>query len=283
MGVFGPTPPEKRLHSLDILRGFALFGILWMNLPGPSSGLLADRIVAELCTWLVQDKFLTIFIFVFGVGFWLQFSRAAQEGRRPVPCYLRRLFFLFLIGVCHYLFIWDGDVLTGYALFGVYLLALYGLPQKAILALALVVFCATIVRIEITLPHQVAKQAGVAQASQIDPARLRERREQVGREEAQWYATSSYAQLVSSRWGKLKEDYGRGWSYCPNFWFVYFLLGLWAGRRGIFQNPQAHASFLRGFVWWGLSAGLITNLAYTICHNLFYAGPYHLAGTLRCP
>jgi uncharacterized protein len=272
MGVFGPTAPEQRLHSLDTLRGFALFGILWINLPGPSWGLLADRIVAELCTWLVQGKFLTIFGFVFGVGFWLQFSRAAREGRRPVSCYLRRLFFLFLIGVCHYLFIWDGDVLTVYALFGVYLLAVYGLPQKAILALALVVFCATIVRTQITLTHGLAQQTGAAQASQTYPARLRERREQLRREQAQFFATSSYAQLASERWAELKEYYGSGWSYCPNSWFVYFLLGLWAGRRGILQDPHAHTSFLRRFVWWGLPAGLITNLAYTICYNLFYAG-----------
>ena len=101
---------------------------------------------------------------------------------------------------------------------------------------------------------------------------MRERREQARREADQFYATSSYAQLVNERRADLKEYYGKGWSYCPGLWFVYFLLGLWAGRRGIFQDPHAHASFLRGFVRWGLPAGLITNLAYTICYNLFYAG-----------
>ena len=60
--VFDPVAPEKRIDSLDILRGFALFGILWMNMPehgGPSSSL--NSIIDQTCALLVQGKFITIF------------------------------------------------------------------------------------------------------------------------------------------------------------------------------------------------------------------------------
>src|SRR5512136_2001307 len=136
--AFDPVAPEERLDSLDILRGFALFGVLWVNMPEHVGGPV-DSIFDQMSNLLATGKFITIFGFLFGVGFSLQWMRATAHGRSPTVHSMRRLLVLFLIGVVHYVFVWDGDILTLYALMGVYLLVVQRLhlSQRAILAVAL--------------------------------------------------------------------------------------------------------------------------------------------------
>jgi uncharacterized protein len=72
-----PTPERERIPTLDILRGFALFGILLVNMEDFSSlpGLAAawtdtpDRVVAWLLRFLAEGKFRAVFAFLFGLGF----------------------------------------------------------------------------------------------------------------------------------------------------------------------------------------------------------------------
>jgi len=208
---------------------------------------------------------------LFGAGFSLQWIRLAKQGQVIIAFWLRRMLFLFLIGACHSVFVWDGDILTVYALFGAYLLAVRRLPQKGILLLALVVYAAFIAGGEVRFTRRIARETGAAQTSQIDPARLRERRQRMLAAEAHDYATISYKQQVRDRWDELRKQYGQGRTYLPSFWFVLFLLGLWAGRRGILQDPRSHARFLRRFVLWGLPIGLTLCLGQRI-HDYMISG-----------
>jgi len=272
MAAFGPTAPEERIDSLDILRGFALCGILWANLPEGGGPAPLDAIADWMEAFLVRGKFYTIFTFVFGVSFSLQFARATKQGRSHVTYYLRRLFFLFLIGVCHCVFVWDGDILTYYALFGAYLVAVHRMPQKATLALALGVYSVVLMCNEVRFTQRIAQETGAVEASRIDPARLRERRQRMDAEEAQQYATISYKQLVHNRWNGLRESLGRGWTYFPDGSFVLFLLGLWAGRHGFFQDSRSHVRFLRRIVLWGLPMGLAIYFGGMIHRGVFDAG-----------
>ena len=98
-----PTQSGERNSAIDILRGFALFGILLVNFPGSEaarSGAVDDA-VSKLLTILVSGKFYTTFSFLFGLGFALQLSRAQSRGQRVVPVYIRRMLVLFLIGLGH--------------------------------------------------------------------------------------------------------------------------------------------------------------------------------------
>ena len=161
---FEPIAPEKRIDSLDILRGFALFGILWMNMPaypGPLSAV--DRIINQIGELLTQGKFITIFGFLFGVSFSIQWMRAENQGRKPAVHCLRRLFVLFLIGVLHTVFVWDKDILKWYALMGMYLLAVQclRLSQKTILVLALCIYPLTVVGGEVALTRRIMRETGV--------------------------------------------------------------------------------------------------------------------------
>ncbi|MCX7854259.1 MAG: hypothetical protein N2383_15940, partial [Caldilineales bacterium] len=130
----GPVQPAERIRILDILRGFALFGILFVNMPlfnRPFQSLFfpADPATPwheRAAEWLIhalgEGKFYSLFSLLFGLGLVLLMERVEGRGGRFIPLYLRRLLVLLGIGVVHAFFIWAGDILIMYALFGFVLL-----------------------------------------------------------------------------------------------------------------------------------------------------------------
>ena len=124
---------KERIISLDIIRGLALFGILFVNVKGfqvitedvqipDYNGL--NGIIETLIQIFVEKKFFSIFSFLFGVGFYIFASRAESRGDKPRWRLARRLFALLLIGIIHFLFFW-GSILAPYAVIGFLLLPLY--------------------------------------------------------------------------------------------------------------------------------------------------------------
>jgi uncharacterized protein len=101
---FGPVNEQERLVLLDVLRGFSILAILLVNYDFgqtyfdifPVSGL--DRLSHWFVYVLAKDKFFPFFALLFGVGFGIQLERAKSRNVNIIPTYLRRLFFLFLIG-----------------------------------------------------------------------------------------------------------------------------------------------------------------------------------------
>jgi len=141
-----PTPPGERLESLDVLRGVALLGVLLENLQHfvePSyealvlspAGSAADWAGLWLIRFACDNKVYLLFSFLFGLGFALQMRHASEAGARFVPLHLWRMAVLFLIGLGHSM-IWDGDILTTYAMLGVLLLPLRRAPDRLLLAIA---------------------------------------------------------------------------------------------------------------------------------------------------
>ncbi|MCS6962969.1 hypothetical protein [Thermoflexus sp.] len=129
-----PVQQAERIQIVDILRGFALFGILFVNMPAfsqPFQALLFPMSPAALwydhaARWLIhflgEGKFYTLFSLLFGLGFTLQMERIESRGGRFVLFYLRRLLVLLGIGIVHAFLIWAGDILILYALLGLLLL-----------------------------------------------------------------------------------------------------------------------------------------------------------------
>ncbi len=117
---------NQRIIYLDVLRGFALCGILFVNMPS----FLGDRshaMMGEVDQWIrlffdlfIQTKFYTLFSVLFGAGFYLFIQRLRQKGLSKM-IFARRLGILFLIGLVH-LCLWQGDILHTYALTGFILL-----------------------------------------------------------------------------------------------------------------------------------------------------------------
>lgn len=120
----------QRLPQLDIIRGFAVLGILLMNifafaypidyahsLIWHEAGVsLMDTSLYNLQTLLLSGRFLTLFNLLFGVSMWLIFHKYGAA-------YLqRRLYWLGLFGVLHGVLLWSGDILLWYALAGLIVL-----------------------------------------------------------------------------------------------------------------------------------------------------------------
>ena len=139
----GPTTAKERHVILDALRGLALLGIALANFPEfalwtflsadeqqamKTAGI--DEVVRYLQYLLVDGKFYTIFSLLFGVGFSLILSR------HPVSLFVRRMLILAVIGFCHLMFIWSGDILLLYACGGLLLPLFIRLKDRTLLTVA---------------------------------------------------------------------------------------------------------------------------------------------------
>jgi uncharacterized protein len=138
-----PTAPRQRIDAIDALRGLALLGVLVVNLetifrvsifeqflPGPPlQGL--DRGIHEFLDVFVELKALAVFSLLFGLGLAIQHERLAGHPRRAVLL-VRRLVVLLGFGLIHLYLIWNGDILTEYALAGLLVLPFLWLPTWAV-------------------------------------------------------------------------------------------------------------------------------------------------------
>ncbi|WP_162794713.1 DUF418 domain-containing protein [Nonomuraea lactucae] len=138
---------STRITDIDGLRGFAVLGILAVNMldladPGRVFGVRSftgpvDTAVEGFITGAGLLTFLTLFAFLFGYSFSLQLAGAQAEGASVVPRTLRRLLTLIAIGAAHLVFLWRGDILMLWGLLGLLLLALHGIRARTALILAL--------------------------------------------------------------------------------------------------------------------------------------------------
>jgi uncharacterized protein len=141
-----PVLPSDRIDAIDVLRGVALFGVLAVNLitefrvsifqqflPNMGVGSIADRAVESFVSVALESKAFSLFSLLFGVGLAIQFERLARNGS-PLRWLVRRLAVLLAFGLIHLLLIWNGDILTEYALAGFVALPFLFAPRWALLA-----------------------------------------------------------------------------------------------------------------------------------------------------
>lgn len=132
----------RRIDELDALRGFALCGILIVNIyqqvvfAGAAAGRAGELPLFVQLFFL--ERFYPIFSILFGVGFGIFLQRAAARTGRPRLVLARRLVVLLAFGVVHFVF-HPGEVLTVYAIGGLLvLLPMSYLGGRAALAVAIV-------------------------------------------------------------------------------------------------------------------------------------------------
>lgn len=267
-----PVSSEERLDVLDILRGFAVFGILLVNMPlysAPASYMRAnawpsvpDHIAKGLIVFLAEGKFYSLFSLLFGLGLAVQMLRTEARGTRFVPLYLRRLTILLVIGLLHTLLLWWGDILHIYAVLGFWLLLFRKRQPKTLLiwagtslmisGLLFISFGGIAVFRTMRLPIEQRQQNAAAR---------RELRAAETSRAIQSYSEGSYVEVGRQRIKDLQAEYTGLAPYIPHI-FAMFLLGLYAGRRGIFRDLPAHLPFIRRVMWVGLAIGLPGNLVF---------------------
>jgi uncharacterized protein len=137
-----PTLKSQRVVPIDALRGFALLGILLVNaavFAMPISS-FSDKSMEGLSTIdqsaklfvsvFAELKFISIFSLLFGTGLAIQYERARKKKTPFFPFIYRRLAVLAIIGLCHGLFIWYGDVLFLYGCLGAIMVLLVRFSPK---------------------------------------------------------------------------------------------------------------------------------------------------------
>ena len=289
---YSPVKPSERYVILDALRGFALIGIILANYPEfslytfqsaetaasmPSAGI--DRVVRFLQYFLVDGKFYTLFSLLFGIGFSIIISHAAERGDGGFRLFYRRMAVLVLIGFIHLMFIWSGDILMLYALMGMALPLFRGVSDKALLRWA---------AFFVLLPVFVDAATSLLGVSLSAPA-----------VRAQWHYCRMYG-ITEENFGYWLRDAD---TYREVFQFLVqgalvrvqefvdgnryfkvmglFILGFYIGRRKLYADLSSHKALLRRVATVGFAVGLPLSVVYawsavgghpfgTVGHSVLY-------------
>ncbi|SFZ93954.1 uncharacterized protein SAMN05428642_103454 [Flaviramulus basaltis] len=150
-----PLKAMDRIHSLDVIRGIVLFGILLMNINGMGlAHAYGDPTVSggstgwDLYTWIATNMFFegtmrALFSLLFGVGMFILLDRLENKGAglKAADIYFRRLLWLLFFGLVHgYLLLWTGEILYQYALMGFLVYSFRYLSPKKLILIALFLF-----------------------------------------------------------------------------------------------------------------------------------------------
>ncbi|HBG71880.1 MAG: hypothetical protein A2W93_03805 [Bacteroidetes bacterium GWF2_43_63] len=144
-----PESTKERISSLDILRGFALLGIVVVNslgfnasffnfggyygsLPDPEQQLFYNVFIS-----LTADKFIFLFSFLFGYGIFMQYRKFKENNQPFGHFFSRRMMLLAMFGMAHVVLLWAGDILLPYAIAGLIVFLLRKAPTVLQLMLAI--------------------------------------------------------------------------------------------------------------------------------------------------
>jgi uncharacterized protein len=270
-------PTSERIPTLDIVRGFALLGILIMNMPGFSNSFFAeadgshlwpgrlDQLAEQLRDLLFSGKFNSMFSLLFGIGFTIQFARMQQlDPEHATGLYLRRLLVLGLFGLIHATVFWTGDVLHIYALLGlVMLLALRRIGDRTIVVLIglclLYPAISGALRLLLMTPDITAQLVAQAKAFEISNNAA--------------YGHGSFLDAAAEHLREFLYFYGNRWSIWGTLGFyvqmaMTMLLGLLAGRRNWPRRIPELLPLIPRLQWGALALGLACGVVFTVIFDL---------------
>jgi uncharacterized protein len=258
----------SRITVVDVLRAVALFGIVIAHSefeflagppPTPAFGQVHefDPLVAKLVDVFTNGKFFAIFSFLFGLSFSIQLENAARKGAAFAGRFAWRLAVLLLIGAVHQAF-FTGDILMIYALLGFLLIPLRNLGNRALLWLAAL--------LALNIPGVL-----LGLASLMAPPPTAEA-QQAAAAAGQQFAEMAHRQWLIKRDGSLLELVTLNYTETPGLklmfqvftcrlWMTFgcFLLGMYAGRIGLFRDsPENRALMRRMLIVGGVVAAATT-------------------------
>jgi uncharacterized protein len=229
-----PVSTTDRVLALDVLRGWAVGGMLVVNFGyfsqqglAPRAG--ADAVGRPLVQFLADGKFFTLFAVLFGIGVAMQLERATARGAAFAPIYVRRLLILFLIGLVHVL-LHPLEILHRYAVLGLLLLPLRAVSTRALISVGVAALVAP----------PVLSGLAVGQPPEIA-------------ESARLYSEAGLPELLSHNLARFRRDAIDIRVLAP---FPYFVFGLYWGRRGRLQALTDGGERLARGRWWMLGLGV---------------------------
>ena len=250
-----PASRAERIEAIDALRGLALFGVLMVNLvtefrvsifaqflPEPTAGTAWDKLVMLVVSTGLETKAFCLFSLLFGIGLAIQFDRLQSRPDRLVLL-LRRMAALLLFGLFHLFLVWNGDILTEYAVVGLMVVPLLFAPRWALgaaSALFLTFYAAMpLLRLPIPFPghHWIVQHIALANAA---------------------YGHGDYGQAVAFNIREIS-------SLVPLHVFVLartlglFAFGAWLWRIGVFRAARGRVFAHCGLL--GIASGVLLTLA----------------------
>ena len=239
----------------DQLRGFALLGIIVVNMPFlavSNIGIwemqlsnLSDKVVAFLIVALAQGKFYLLFAFLFGYSLTLILK---SHSTNSIKMYLRRLVGLALLGAGHAYLFFIGDILMSYALLGLVLLLFIGRSMRTVLFASVFSYLIGLVLLTLvffeTLGTESSAGGFISNPDALDKA-----------------LTGSFLDSVVGRANAIPEallvQLFINWFPAMSM----FLLGLAAGRIGLLSDPTKNKTLWRKCVIVGVFVGLPAGIA----------------------
>ena len=272
-----PLSSQQRIVTLDIVRGFALLGILIMNMPGFVSSFFieadgshlwssqVDRGAELLRDMLFSGKFNSMFSLLFGIGFTIQFARMEQLAPgNAVQLYLRRLLVLLAVGLIHAMFFWTGDVLHVYAILGLLLLlVLRHASDRTIVGLIVLLLLypafSGVTRLLVVTPEVTAGL--VAQAKAFEASNNLA------------YGQGTFVQAAHEHMREFVYFYDNVWSLWGTLGFYVqmattMLLGVLVGRHRLAQRIPELLPAISRIQWWALGIGLVCALTFGIIFEI---------------
>lgn len=246
---------QKRQTLPDQLRGFALLGIIVVNMPFlavSNIGIwemqlsnLSDKVVAFLIMALAQGKFYLLFAFLFGYSLTLILK---SRSTNSIKKYLRRLVGLALLGAGHAYLFFIGDILMSYALLGLVLLLFIGRSMRTVLFASVFSYLIGLVLLTLvffeTLGTESSAGGFISNPDALDKA-----------------LTGSFLDSVVGRANAIPEallvQLFINWFPAMSM----FLLGLAAGRIGLLSDPTKNKTLWRKCVIVGVFVGLPAGIA----------------------
>lgn len=255
--ALAPIDPRQRIEAVDMVRGFALFGVLLVNMYNFGAYSIiwnepADEFAFSVMRFFFETKSWRLFAFLFGFGFALQMIRAEERGSNFASVYLRRLFILFVIGAAHSM-IYRGDILMLYAELGLLLMLFRKISPRLLLMLAV---CLVAV---FPLGRLASSLQGPAESVVAVDYNVRLEAETIEMEDARRThvrAIGSMREVMADNARLVNPFAGLLGPESSLAVFAMFLLGLYAGRERIFHNIPQHMQLIRRVFWWGLPIGL---------------------------
>ncbi len=286
--VIAPIQNKDREVFMDVLRGFAIFGILIANLTagglgwGPNkvevSPFLLPELDKQLDFWytiFIDGKFYSIFSLLFGWGIALQIQRGINKGGDSIPIIRRRLMFMLLLGFVHIL-IWTGDIVLFYAMLGFLLLPFRRFSDKTLLItgavlilMPIVLYAAKLQWPVLNVPAEILNTIGTSVIQKI-----------TGQSN-----TADFGSLWASTnwWDILKANIGGIFQRFSYLFFVsripkvfgMFLIGFVLGRSNFYKNITQN----RKVVYWIIGLGVLIGLPanYFLAYYTQYFGADYYA------
>jgi uncharacterized protein len=225
-----PVIHNARHDLIDALRGFALAGVLMVNLASftqfdfldeparaalPTAGF--DAVALQVMELLVNIKAITLFSLLFGLGFAIQLERAEARGTDGRRRFVRRLLWLGAIGLIHSYLIWWGDILLTYAAVGLLLVLFRRASDRSLLVFGIAF---ALLAPPLLSPWMREWLVWLPRQSVMFGQALR------------GFSSPRFLDALSTNIDMAS------WARVWNWALIWFVLGRWAGRRQLFQQPE---------------------------------------------